>query len=66
MEIEQCMYTVKKNFEVLYKIDAELCAEAFHKEELDHSHCQGLGRGAVVKERLTVTLMVPFKQKSWI
>lgn len=26
MEIEQCIYIVKKNFEVLYKVGTELCA----------------------------------------
>lgn len=50
MEIEQCAYTVKENFELLlHKTDTELRAEAFYKEEMEHTHYPGLGLGAVVK-----------------
>lgn len=50
MEIEQCTDTVKENFEsLLHKTDTELCAEAFYKEEMDHTQCPGLGLGTVIK-----------------
>lgn len=37
------MDTAKENSEVPHKVDTELGAEAFPREELDQSHCHGLG-----------------------
>lgn len=51
---------------LLHKTDTELRAEAFYKEEMEHTHCPGLGLPrSCGKEQLSLVFVVPFKQNSW-